>query len=642
MKFKLFITILFFNICFFSFGEVSFNSSEYQDFSSERSTWFFKIMENNKKIFSDFYPPFDPSVKVENFDPLMEYELESNYYFNNQNNLMIEIEDLKKIYSPYFSYTIKDDQLFIEFRRYDKKIIGNLGKRNTTLEYTKRIWKLSLNLNNNSGTLKYLEFEKFIGGRNKKFIEPSNIIVEQDINLSSTDIELEKINNKIYISLSKLANYFDIKVTLENGYLAVQFNNISRITQANERVPSAKNTWIPGKMENTIASYTWANYMDDIIQNKRKTGWFWKGIYISETDNFKDTDGDKITLNINRVIPLAFYIPKNYSPNTTRLVFILHGGTGNENASAYRLSQRSIFLESYAEKYNYILAFPNGWTQNPLWMHRQALTSFEKSYDFILNNYSIDKNKVFLMGNSLGGRGTFDVAMRKPELFQAIVATAPAWGVKTHSQWKQNRYSIKDIENLPTLIGVGTADSTFSFKVEVGNNTNKGWITKDILPFLKNATYVTVEEGNHTYNWGSILDIIFDFFESKLSNKKNDITLPNQPSLIGKNILGTLMISLDDFQKIFADKFRVYKIFSYDKDYSKAVEYYTIVSKNATLNFKVGDKKYRKNIERYKEDIGKRDKDIDFLENAPSFSQAPTLIDNQVYIPIKEILSILN
>ena len=96
MKFKLFITILFFNICFFSFGEVSFNSSEYQDFSSERSTWFFKIMENNKKIFSDFYPPFDPSVKVENFDPLMEYELESNYYFNNQNNLMIEIEDLKK------------------------------------------------------------------------------------------------------------------------------------------------------------------------------------------------------------------------------------------------------------------------------------------------------------------------------------------------------------------------------------------------------------------------------------------------------------------------------------------------------------------------------------------------------------------
>lgn len=64
--------------------------TEYQDFSSERSTWFFKIDKEGKNtIFSDFYPPFDPSVKVENFSPIMEYNLDSNYYFNNQNNLRL-------------------------------------------------------------------------------------------------------------------------------------------------------------------------------------------------------------------------------------------------------------------------------------------------------------------------------------------------------------------------------------------------------------------------------------------------------------------------------------------------------------------------------------------------------------------------
>ena len=76
---KLIITILFFTLNLITFSKMT----EYQDFSSECSTWFFKIDKEGKNtIFSDFYPPFDPSVKVENFSPIMEYNLDSNYYFN--------------------------------------------------------------------------------------------------------------------------------------------------------------------------------------------------------------------------------------------------------------------------------------------------------------------------------------------------------------------------------------------------------------------------------------------------------------------------------------------------------------------------------------------------------------------------------
>ena len=76
---KLIITVLFFTLNLITFSKMT----EYQDFSSERSTWFFKIDKEGKNtIFSDFYPPFDPSVKVENFSPIMEYNLDSNYYFN--------------------------------------------------------------------------------------------------------------------------------------------------------------------------------------------------------------------------------------------------------------------------------------------------------------------------------------------------------------------------------------------------------------------------------------------------------------------------------------------------------------------------------------------------------------------------------
>lgn len=468
---KLIITVLFFTLNLITFSKMT----EYQDFSSERSTWFFKIDKEGKRtIFSDFYPPFDPSVKVENFSPIMEYNLDSNYYFNNQNNLMVELEDLKKIYAPYFSYSLEKDRLSIEFVRYDKEIIGNLGKRNTKLEYTKRVWNLSLDIKKSVGEIEYSQYEKFIGGRNKKFIEPTKILVKKKSTITLSNEDFQKSGDKLYISASKIMKYFDIKTIIQEGYLALQFDNIPRITTQTSNPPSAKNTWLPGGVERTDENYTWADYMDDIIEGRRKSGWFWNGIYISEKDSFRDNNGKSINLDINRIVPLAIYIPSNYSLKDSRLAFILHGGTGNENASAYRLAQRDIYLEKYAEKYNYILAFPNGWTQNPLWMHRQALVSFEKSYDLVMENFPVSKDRVFLMGNSLGGRGTLDVAMRKPNMFQAIVATAPAWGVKTHSQWVQNRYSVKDIESVPTLIGVGTADSTFSFRVEVGNKVDKG------------------------------------------------------------------------------------------------------------------------------------------------------------------------
>lgn len=480
---KLIITVLFFTLNLITFSKMT----EYQDFSSERSTWFFKIDKEGKNtIFSDFYPPFDPSVKVENFSPIMEYNLDSNYYFNNQNNLMVELEDLKKIYAPYFSYSLEKDRLNIEFVRYDKEIIGNLGKRNTKLEYTKRVWNLSLDIKNSVGEIEYSQYEKFIGGRNKKFIEPTKILVRKRSTITLSNKDFEKSGDKLYISASKIMKYFDIKTIIQEGYLALQFDNIPRITTQTSNPPSAKNIWLSGGVERTDRNYTWADYMNDIIEGRRKSGWFWKGIYISEKDSFRDNNGKSIEPDINRIVPLAIYIPSNYSPKDSRLAFILHGGTGNEN-----------------------------------------------------------------------------------------------------------------------------------------------------------ATYITVEEGNHTYNWGSILDIIFDFFESNLENEGKPTSKISPVTLNGKEINGTTMIELGDFEKTFGDRFKVYKVYSYDKKIENAVEYYTIVSKNQTLNFKVGDRKYRKNIERYKEDIGKRDKDIELLESAPTFSQAPTLIDGKVYIPVKEILEVM-
>ncbi len=42
--------------------------------------------------------------------------------------------------------------------------------------------------------------------------------------------------------------------------------------------------------------------------------------------------------------------------------------------------------------------------------------------DFLLKNYPIDTKRLYIMGLSMGGFGVLDVAMRRPDLFAAVVA----------------------------------------------------------------------------------------------------------------------------------------------------------------------------------------------------------------------------
>lgn len=608
--------LLFFIFIFFAYLNAN-EVKNYIDFSSERSTWFFKKTNNNKIIFSDFYPPFDTSIKVDFFNPLMSFKLDSSYKITKNNEILLKLDDLKKLYAPYFTYIKNKDNLQINFIKYDKKVIGNFGKRNTKIEYIKKVYIVNID-KNYQANYEILEYEPFLGGRGIEFIEPNKIAHKINKNAS--------INYKNdYINASELLKIFDIDTINEGKYIALQINNIDKVTINVEKKPSSKNAWAGGFYHKINPNYTWANYMNDIIDNKRQNGWKWIGIYLSNKDLYKDTNGEKLKIDINRIIPLAIYIPKNYDKNISKTAFILHGGTGNENASAYRLASREVYLDEYATKYNYVLVFPNGWTQNPMWMHRQALKSFEKSFDFISKNYPT--KDIFLVGNSLGGRGTFDIAMRKPNMFKAIVVTAPAWGVKEHSVYKQNKYSLETIKNLPTLIGVSTHDSTFPFKLEVGSKKNPGWISKDIKPMLKNATYVVVENGNHTYGWASILDMIFEFLNDSLKDKNTNQI--NEKSTI---------LSLSELKNIYKDRLKIYKIHSYDTNKNDEIEYYTMILDNNSVNFSIGKKEFRTDLNRYKEDVMKNDNDIDELKNAPTFSIAPYEKDGEIFINIKEIL----
>ena len=654
---------------------------KYIDFSSDRSTYFFRLEGgDDNKVFFDFFSPFDPTAKVTAYDQLTMYELENKYFFDENNILMININDLKKLYDPYFDYEIQDNSLKIVHTVYDKLITNGLGERATTLEYTKKVWNLKVELNEgkmNSGSYDYIEYTPTIGGRNKGDIVDTEVNEEKSKRDNIFTLEKGKIQIKdgeYYIPLAEVMELMGKTSIEEKGYLAIQQENLADVTVEVERsestnsivLPRATNVWTSGSLEKKDENYTWADYMNDVADGKRNTGWLWKSFYIPSGSNFKDGDGNVVTLEANRIVPFNIYVPTKYDKDETRLTYMLHGATGNENTSTDRIMERGVEVDKIAEEYNYIIVSPNGWVQNPIWRENQSLYSFEKSFEMVMKEYPVAEDKIFITGNSLGGRGTLEVVMRFPDRFNAFATSAPKIldrvGNSRFITIEDTKYNLSNVENKPAMIIQGTADGTTSFKTQIGSSSSLGAIAKAIMPNLNNATYVTVEQGNHSHAYGWVLTGIFDFFESTITPNKEeniktvDIEKNSKKLLIDgvKHKLNkssevvndtTTMITLSDLEKIYGEEIKIYPVYSYDSDPEKSINYYTVIYNNKSINFTLNETIYRKNMERYKEDAdilkNGSNSDEDELELAPHLSVAPYEKSGEIFVPIEEISNAL-
>lgn len=656
-------------------------NQEYIDFSSDRSTLFFRLEGgNNDKIFFDFFSPFDPTTKVKAYDPLVMYELENKYEVDGNQNVMIHIEELKKLYAPYFDFVVEDNVLVIRHTYYEKVVKEGFGDRSTTLEYTKKVWDVKINLEGdmNSGVYSYTEYQPVESGRNKGEVNPQEINEEKSVKnepfLFSSG-KVTKQNGSYYVPISQLMAMMGKVAVEESGYLAIQQANLADVTMEVERsekvepvvIPRASNLWNAGAFEEVDSTYTWADYMNDVADGKRTTGWLWRAFYMSSGNHFKDENGNEISLEANRIVPFNMYVPTTYN-DETRLLYMLHGGTGNENTPTHRIIEREEYVDKYAEKYNYIVLSPNGWTQNPIWREKQALYSFEKSFEMLMNEFPVNEKRVFISGNSLGGRGTIELMSRFPNRFQGFAISAPkiadraSSGKGTVISIEDTDYDLSIVKDIPALIIQGTADSTTSFKTQIGNPTALGSISKAIMPKLTNATYLTVEEGNHSFAYATALEATFDFFESilkstkdtpveivKISEKGRQAYVDEEGYKLGNSTQlndGTVMISLEDLKEMLGDEFKFYSLNSYDVYKGSSVNYYTVIYRNQTLNIILDEKKYRKNMERYKEDANiiksGAQSDEDLLDAAPTFTVAPYEKGGQIFVPAFELLGELN
>lgn len=205
----------------------------------------------------------------------------------------------------------------------------------------------------------------------------------------------------------------------------------------------------------------------------------------------------------NTLQPYRIFIPAAYDGSKpTPLVVALHGMGGDENSMFDGYKET---LKREAERLGFIVACPKG--RDTASMYRgsaeQDVMDVMKEVE---RDYRIDLKRVYLMGHSMGGYGTWSVAMDHPDLFAALGPISG--GGDTNGLVK-----IKDI---PEFVVHGNDDRT----VNVSQSRRMVEAGKKIgVPI----TYVEVPGGSHVSVAEPNFAPMLDFFAKQQRSDSGEV-----------------------------------------------------------------------------------------------------------------------
>ncbi len=182
------------------------------------------------------------------------------------------------------------------------------------------------------------------------------------------------------------------------------------------------------------------------------------------------------------------YTPKEYDKDLNKkwpLIIYLHGGSGRGTDTTKLYSSGIPDQIWRGREFPFVIVAP----QCPL-NHRWSTDNwFESFYDEVTNKYRIDTNKVYLTGVSLGGSGTWYLAMKYPEKFAAI---APMSGFTRHMN-----YIIKNTHRLydmPVWAFHGKNDKVVEFEATK-------WLVNKLKGKNENLKFTAASEVGHWMDW---------------------------------------------------------------------------------------------------------------------------------------------
>jgi poly(3-hydroxybutyrate) depolymerase len=212
----------------------------------------------------------------------------------------------------------------------------------------------------------------------------------------------------------------------------------------------------------------------------------------------------------NEIVPYRTYVPKAYNGSKPfPLIIALHGLGGTEDS----------FFEGYggglpslAESHGYILATPLGFRvdgaygwgldnppADPATRRTQDLS--EQDVMEVLRRmrqmYRIDESRIYLMGHSMGGIGTWKLAPKYPDIWAAIAPMSGRGVAET----------LERLRAVPEIVVHGDADPT----VPVSGSRTMVAKLKELGVDYK---YIEVPGGLHSDVVGPNLAAVIEFFDA--------------------------------------------------------------------------------------------------------------------------------
>lgn len=196
--------------------------------------------------------------------------------------------------------------------------------------------------------------------------------------------------------------------------------------------------------------------------------------------------------------PYRFYVPTNYNAKKKwPLVVALHGMGQDENS--FFASYNNGEIKRIAEARGYLVVCPKGRAPASMYMGA-AETDVIDVIKAMKRDYSIDDDRVYLMGHSMGGYGSWSVAVNHPDLFAAIGPIAGGGQPFV-------MMGLKKITHVPWIVIHGDKDPTVS--VEESRKMVKAGEALGIK-----IKYIEVPGGDHINIAVPGFKDIFDWFDA--------------------------------------------------------------------------------------------------------------------------------
>jgi poly(3-hydroxybutyrate) depolymerase len=217
----------------------------------------------------------------------------------------------------------------------------------------------------------------------------------------------------------------------------------------------------------------------------------------------------------------ALFVPSGYDKEKkTPLMVALHGLGGNPQQM-----MRSKGLTDQAEKYGYIVVAPMGYNSGG-WYGAKAPGGLGKGkgkdtpanlgelsekdvmnvLEIVRKEFTIDEKRIYLMGHSMGGGGTWHLGMKYPDIWAGLAPIAPAIFTAPTDLAK--------VKHIPVIVVQGDKDNL------VPVTGTRKWVDK-MKELAMTYEYLEIAGGDHGNVVGTGMPKIFEFFEKQYKKDAN-------------------------------------------------------------------------------------------------------------------------